>query len=97
MTDAGIVQHSVNGGGAASDLLHAAQSLPGVVQRQSVPGVGSGVAAAPGDMSAGNTAPQFATDNRNGGATLPDLERLADEVYNLIERRITIERESLGI
>jgi len=27
----------------------------------------------------------------------PDLERLADEVYAIIERRLTIERESLGL
>jgi hypothetical protein len=32
----------------------------------------------------------------NSGSDSVDLERLADEIYAILERRLTIERESLG-
>jgi hypothetical protein len=42
--------------------------------------------------SAGGLPPAEPTTGRES----IDLERLADEVYAIIERRLTIERESLG-
>jgi hypothetical protein len=47
-----------------------------------------------------NTAPTDVVDFQSpetiaGGDSI-DLERLADEIYAIIERRLTIERESLG-
>jgi hypothetical protein len=46
-----------------------------------------------------NQATTAAVDTQwnNSSNRPPDLERLADEVYAILERRITIERESLGL
>ena len=59
-------------------------------------------ATVPASESPGAAPPQSAgepsapTETRPGLEGL-DLERLADEVYAIIERRLTIERESLGL
>lgn len=58
--------------------------------------------ATPGTEAAGATAPQSPEEASPPAPAEPglhgiDLERLADEVYAIIEQRLTIERESLGV
>ena len=56
-----------------------------------------------GDASLAASAPSKSAEaqpvagNRNESREAPDLERLANEVYAIIERRIEVERESLGL
>jgi hypothetical protein len=62
---------------------------------------GTSVAPPPADVSGTATSPPtgepFPPGEAMAGAQSMDLERLADQVYAIIERRLIIERESLGL
>ncbi len=104
MTAFPAVQRSGKGGYGANSTTNTVwltAGARGAVQRADL--ITADRAAAPTGTSA--PAPGFAPTAtmtpdaqwNNSSHQTPDLERLADEVYAILERRITIERESLGL
>ena len=89
-----LVQRKSSSSSAAASPIHATLPRPGsnsFLQR-----AGDGASPTPSAPSvSANTQP--GAGNNNGSSAAPDLERLANAVYDIIERRITVERESLGL